>query len=177
MDNDAFTWLLIKKVVTSELAITVFYKDVANAGKFYKTKWGMSEKTHARLLLIPGGMVEWLSLKLKPRTEYHTKLVELLEVESPDKRPTPSLVGYVADVLAVRRPEELNFLSLVWYRVASHIRRDADKSIFELPLKPLTKDTEALIQWLKDLIIATFSCSFNPLLHQQAIIGPNSCFS
>ena len=55
------------------------------------------------LLLIPGGMVEWLSLKLKPRTEYHTKLVELLEVESPDKRPAPSLVGYVADMLATCR--------------------------------------------------------------------------
>lgn len=73
----------------------------------------------------------------------------------------------------VRRPEELNFLSLVWYRVASHIRRDADKSIFELPLKPLMKDTEALVQWLKDLIIATFSCSFNPLLHQPQSKWPH----
>ena len=34
----------------ARFVITAFYKDVANAGKFYKTKWGMSEKTHATMV-------------------------------------------------------------------------------------------------------------------------------
>ena len=68
LEKSAFGWSVVKKVALSELAITAFFKDDANVGKFYKTKEGdeLKEVMLPVLLLVPGGLIEWLLLK--PRT-------------------------------------------------------------------------------------------------------------
>ena len=155
MTDKRFKWWLYKDLVVSEAAFKMFYADDKNRNKWYKPKTDDTKQDEVlvNLLLVPRGMVKWLTNSPRTPMEYHDELLRVFGGTDPAKR-----------------PDALTF-SLLWTRVDSiEHTTQTTRSSTELVLEEVFGDTPALSAWLSARLATTMGAVTTPAAPQQIVI-------